>query len=104
MATATLQLASAENDGCWVEADYNDQNSQAFLARWGNTLSKPIRAFVILPNGKTVFNGTMNAAGQADAGRLPPSGTFALDGADRFNVNTQTPSVNLAPWPNPTSP
>lgn len=105
MATLTLRLASVENDGCWVEADYNDQNNQALLARWQNTLNRPVRGFVILPSGKVVFDGTIAAAGAVPAaGQIAASGTFDLQGADRFNVVTQSPTVNLAAWATPTSP
>lgn len=110
MATQTLRLASAENDGVWVEVDYSDTNpgqNLAFLARWLNTLPKPVRGFVILPNGKVVFDGTIAAAGVAPAaGQIPANGTFDLQGADRFNVfsTAQTPTVNLAPWSTPTVP
>lgn len=105
VATVTMRLASVENDGCWVEVDYNDQNSQSLLARWANNIDRPVRGWVILPNGKTVFDGVIAAAGAAPGpGQIAASGTFALNGADRFNVQTQTPTVNLAAWATPTSP
>lgn len=92
-----------ENGGCWVEVDFL-ANDQATLARWENNLNRPVRFRVILPNGKVVADGTMNAVGEDVLGRIPASGTFALEGADRFNVTQQSPAVNLAPWSTPTVP
>lgn len=96
-------VASGEQGGCWVEVDFGN-NDQATLARWMNNLDRPVRAIVILPNGKQVFDGTIDASGGTDPTRVPPSGTFPLEGADRFNVTQQSPSVNLSPWSTPASP
>lgn len=105
MATQTWRISSAENNQVWVEVDYSDTNPNrniATLARWANTLPKPVNIKIVLPtSGKVVLDGTLPIAGQPGS-----SGEFVLAGADRFNVTVdeQTPSISLAPWATPTSP
>lgn len=95
MATQTWRMSQAGDGLCWVEVDYNDTNDQATLARWNNGMDRPVNCKVTLPNGKVVFDDTL---------AIGASGTFTLSGGDRFNITTQSPAVNLAPWATPTSP
>jgi hypothetical protein len=92
VAIQTRQMASINNDQCYIRVQYDDAGAQANVATrviWANLLSSPVRCWVIKPDGTVILDTTLEPNSPEQSRNLP--------GNQRWNVETdEGPSVNLA--------
>jgi hypothetical protein len=89
MATQIRQLASLNGDACYINAQYDDTNMVATRILWANAMTVPVRVWVFKQDG------TVLIADQVIAPNTPEQ-SRNLAGPNRFNVDTEYPSINLS--------
>lgn len=88
MAAQVRRAGGIQNEQAYVDFYYDDTNMIVTRVGWANLLSVPVRCFVIKQDGTTILDTTI-AANTAEQQRNLP-------GNQRFNVETESPSVNLS--------
>lgn len=89
MATQIQQLASIENDQAYVRCQYDDVTRIANRVMWANLLPVPVLCWANKQDGTVLI----------DRATIPPNTAEQsrnLAGPNRFNLDTEYPSVNLS--------
>lgn len=88
MATQVRRAAEIQNGQAYVDFYYDDTTMLCTRVGWANALPGPVRCFVFKQDGTMIVDETI-PANTAER-------TRNLAGPNRFNVDTEAPSVNLA--------
>lgn len=88
MAAQVRRACEIANGQSYVDFYYDDINFIVTRVGWANLQPVPVRCFVIRQDGTTILD-TSLAANTAEQTRNLPTN-------QRFNVETESPSVNLS--------
>lgn len=88
MATQIMRAASINNDGAFIDFTYDDVTRLCSRVDWANNQDKVVLVWATRSDGTAIISET----------RMAPhtSGSRNLGGGNRFNVDTEPGSLNLA--------
>lgn len=84
---AQVRRIPIENEQAYVDLHYDDTDFIVTRVGWANHLAVSVRCFVIKQDGTTILDTTIPANTDEQTRNLP--------GNQRFNIETESPSVNL---------